>query len=204
MNYREIIINGQHIKLIPLGDCACGCGGKTTIAKRTKGKAIKGQFNKFCHGHGAHAMNNKHGPNWRGGRTNRGIYPIVFAPGHPRADDKGYVPEHIIQSEKALGKYLPKGVEIHHFTPDQLVICQDQGFHKMLHRRQRAYEDCGHASWRKCWICREYSDPDGMVKRGTIYVHRECNNKYLREYKKVKRRSIEDLASGLGIKTLLT
>jgi hypothetical protein len=35
-------------------------------------------------------------------------------PDHPNAMSNGYVREHIIVAEKALGRYLPEGVQVHH------------------------------------------------------------------------------------------
>lgn len=38
----------------------------------------------------------------------------------------------------ALGKDLPKGVVVHHHNANQLVICEDGEYHKLLHRRMEA------------------------------------------------------------------
>lgn len=54
-----------------------------------------------------------------------------------------YFYEHIVFAEKALGRKLPKGAIVHHFnedktdnkTPFNLIICPDQGYHLLLHRR---------------------------------------------------------------------
>lgn len=49
----QVIINFQVYKLIPLGFCACGCGGKTNIEtrnSRNKGY-IKGEPRKYLKGH---------------------------------------------------------------------------------------------------------------------------------------------------------
>ena len=50
-------------------------------------------------------------------------------------------------AEKALGKQLPFGVEIHHVDGDNLnnaaknlVICQDKAYHKLLHWRERVID----------------------------------------------------------------
>lgn len=76
---------------------------------------------------------------------------------HPK-NHKGFVREYILIAEKALGKYLPNGAVVHHHTSSQLVICQDQTYHKLLHRRTDALRNCGHADWRKCWICKKWDD----------------------------------------------
>jgi hypothetical protein len=53
-------------------------------------------------------------------------------------------PQHIhrLRAERALGKPLPSGAEVHHVdgTRDEdgpLVICQDKAYHKLLHARMR-------------------------------------------------------------------
>lgn len=64
-------------------------------------------------------------------------YPLMYVEGRR-------VPEHIYLAEKALGGPLPEGAEVHHFdenrannSPQNLVICQDRSFHRLLHQRQR-------------------------------------------------------------------
>lgn len=49
---------------------------------------------------------------------------------------------HIVRAERALGRPLPKGAEVHHadLTKDDdapLVICQSHRYHRLLHARTR-------------------------------------------------------------------
>lgn len=122
--------------------------------------------------------------NWKGGRTiTESGYVKIYLPDHPRSHNN-YVPEHIIIAEKALGKLLPKGVEIHHAngTKDSgaLVICQDRSYHMMLHQRIRAIKACGHADWLKCRYCGHYDKPENMYIHPTKaqWFHRKCHAKY--------------------------
>jgi hypothetical protein len=45
--------------------------------------------------------------------------------------------EYRLLAERALGHPLPTHAIVHHHTDTQLVICQDQAYHVLLHRRMR-------------------------------------------------------------------
>ena len=96
---------------------------------------------------------------------------------------------HIAAAEKALGKPLPKGVEVHHVNEDRgdwrnenLVICPDKAYHKLLHMRTAALDACGNANARRCNVCSQFDDVSNMKKHSTrnIFFHAACRNEYER------------------------
>lgn len=132
-------------------------------------------------------------PNWHGGRTVVNGYLHVLHGTHHRANHNGYVREHILLAEKALGKHMPKEAVVHHGDADKsrnrgnLVICQDNSYHKLLHRRMNALRSCGHAGWVKYRECKQWGDPSSMKihtkkKFRNVYIHRECNNIRMNQY----------------------
>jgi hypothetical protein len=168
---------------IPKGFCQCGCGELAPIATYTAKKRgyLKGTRNRFISGH--NLCKRELSPAWKGGRKKHGDYMEILMPEHPRSGKNGYVLEHILIAEKALGKPLPQKAQIHHYTPDQLVICQNQAYHRLLHQRQRAFNSCGHANWRKCPYCKHYDDPEKLNFIGRHAHHLQCKNEYQRNHR---------------------
>lgn len=77
--------------------------------------------------------------------------------------------EHVALVEKILGKILPKGVQIHHIdgnpsnnSPFNLIVCPNQSYHRLIHRRQEALEKCGNVDYSKCSYCKEYDAPENL------------------------------------------
>lgn len=93
---------------------------------------------------------------------------------------------HVLVAEKAIGKPLPPGAVVHHIdgnpsnnAPNNLVICPDQGYHMLIHRRQTALENSGNANFKKCVYCKQYDDPRNMKtseKYDYLAHHRPCAN----------------------------
>jgi HNH endonuclease len=108
---------------------------------------------------------------------------------------------HIEIAERALGKPLPSGAQVHHWNeiktdnrPENLVICPDQAYHSLLHRRARAVAAGADPSWIRCGYCKKYDDPKNMEHRngrGTV-SHRSCKNEYAKR-RLAARRVIKDL-----------
>jgi len=93
--------------------------------------------------------------------------------------------------ETILGKSLPKGAVVHHVNEDEsddrkenLVVCQDQGLHNIIHGRIKAFKACGNARWKPCRHCHQYSDPSLLIKNGSSHYHQKCATEYQRHFKR--------------------
>ena len=158
--------------------CACGCGEPAPIAPQTMTRYgwIKGQARPYRQGH--HAKN----------RPTKG-YRVV-----------GETRIHRVRAERALGKSLPPEAVVHHADgskgdDSQLVICQDQAYHLLLHARMSVVSRGGNPNTEKichtCQVlqpksafCRNQSEGDGL--NGQC---RSCKAQYDREHPRSRRPS---------------
>ncbi len=115
----------------------CGAGFSRTFSYATA-KPSRGQYCSRQCSDEAHIREGN--PGWKGGRrlVASGQYVEILQ------DDGNRKLEHIAIAEKALGKPLPVGAIVHHHDQakthnvnDNLVICQDRGYHAHIHKRMR-------------------------------------------------------------------
>ena len=87
---------------------------------------------------------------WGGGpKRDRKLYITV-------KNDGGIEYVHRILAERALGHSLPAGAIVHHHTgsvASGFVICQDQAYHALLHRRIRILRAGGNPDTSKICAC---------------------------------------------------
>lgn len=173
--------------------CQCGCGKQAPVAARTHTRFghIKGQPLRFINGHGGgRALPGESNHRWRGGRTKmpQGYIRRLIGQ-HPRADVNGYVLEHVLIAEHALGRHLPDKVEVHHVNEHKsenrnsnLVICEDRTYHRLLHQRLRAYKATGSVHGLKCRFCKQWGLVDNsdfsIPRKKSDAFHRSCQNEF--------------------------
>lgn len=151
------VLAGEGVESPPL--CGCGCGESVTRNKETH------RWNRYRAGHGyraalteegranhrkaMHALSGANAPSWKGGCiVNDQGYRLVYLPGHHRADNKGYVREHILVMESVLQRPLERHEQVHHKDenrlnnhPDNLEVLS-HAEHKERHRNPDNYGDC--------------------------------------------------------------
>lgn len=114
-------------------------------------------------------------------------YVTLMIPDHPHADSNGYVYEHRVLVEGVIGHVLRQSAPIHHVDEDRgnngrgnLVACDSNAYHCLLHKRKRAFDACGDPDALRCSICHSYARQEDMRSffsdgRGPYGIHRECS-----------------------------
>ena len=112
--------------------------------------------------------------NWAGGRVKRAGYWYIHSPEHPHCTKAGYVVEHRLVAEAAIGRVLPRKAVVHHVDGDRtnnigtnLVICEDEAYHRLIHRRARIVARGGNPNLNRiCSAC------DQVLLKTAFYVNR--------------------------------
>jgi hypothetical protein len=132
----------------------------------------------------------RHAPSLGQRRIGTYGYTLVFQPTHHRANHRGFVFEHVLVVEAAMGKLLRRTAPVHHNNEvrtdnsrGNLVACNDNGYHRLLHMRMRSLDACGNANWRQCRYCKRFDDPKNLSivpknQNSTGAYHRPCHNAY--------------------------
>ena len=136
--------------------------------------------------------------NWKGGERILDGYVMILSSGHPFPVTGGYVKRCRLIAEKAVGHILARSIAIHHVNENRvddrnenLVICENRGYHTFLHWRLRALRISGHVNYRKCQYCGRYDDPQNMIPSGKkSMVHSKCRYNYHKSLKE-RRKSYE-------------
>ncbi len=150
--------------------CECGCGRPAPIYNQSHPKRgiVRGQAARFIQGHQLreHLRRRRVHNSYRGN-------------------------EHAAIAERVLGKRLPDGSEVHHIDGDRrnnanrnLVICQDNAYHTLLHMRSETVRAGGDPnSHRLCRACDcvkpldAFSRHRGKKLRGRTSRCLECGRK---------------------------
>lgn len=124
------------------------------------------------------------------GRRKGKDYLHSYCPGHPRANNRGYVYTHVLVAEQNLGRMLTKEECVHHVdmnrfnnSPDNIIVFKTVGDHTAFHNGVEKVLD-GDVWWcpskcidkkNMCPVCGEnYKNDDAKMCR-------ECRNKQRRE-----------------------
>lgn len=191
--------------------CQCNCGQEAGVYEKTATKfdRIKGSPRKFITGHNSTAsLRGTLCRFWKSGTfMNSHGYIKQLAYGHPIADADGYVMQHRLVAEKALGRVIEMKHPVHHVNrvrndnrPANLVICESDAYHKLLHRRNLAFTATGNPLSAKCKFCKKWDLPiaGNMHVNSSSSYHRACNATYYRKLKHHRKSRAQALPDGLA------
>lgn len=116
---------------------------------------------------------------------------------------------HRIRAERALGKPLPSGAQVHHVDGTRrddsvLVICQDHRYHKLLHQRMRVIAAGGNPNTDKlCPRCgiqpQHLFGPNQKHGDGLSSYCRSCARVQAREHPRKKRTARTNTSKGASV-----
>jgi len=119
---------------------------KFKIKTRTISQAKKGCVSSMKGKHLGDCKGEKNS-NWKGGVKHNHGYILIWNPDHPYADERGYVFEHRLVSEKILGRYLEPNEVTHHINgikddnrPSNLMVytkIQHMKLHEKLNKIEK-------------------------------------------------------------------
>ena len=123
-------------------------------------------------------------------------YRIVYVPG-----SQTLVRAHRILVEKICKIKLASQNVIHHRDGNghnnsnkNLVVCENDAYHNLIERREKAYRASGNPNFVYCAICKTYDDPKNpdmvwRLRNRNSYIerqwkHKSCHAKYEKERKR--------------------
>lgn len=111
----------------------------------------------------------------------------LHKPNHPNAQKDGYIKDYRFKASEILGKPLPSGCVVHHHYDGSLVICENQGYHLLLHARTDAYAVTGDPKKRKCRYCEQYDLIENLIASHhrwdtQTYHHLTCISLYCKQW----------------------
>lgn len=129
---------------------------------------------------------------WKGGRSIKSGYVSV-----PKRGTDSL--EHRFIAERVLGHRLPDTAVVHHVDgnglnnlTNNLVICENEAYHQLLHARKRRLEDTGSLDLKRCSVCKEVkevslfyrdrSEWDGRMRKCSC-----CSGKIVKRWKRKRR-----------------
>lgn len=123
-----------------------------------------------------------------GRSINKDGYAMVHIPEYHRSMTNGYVLEHIYIAETNTGIKLKSKNKVHHIdgnklnnSPNNLVICEDDCYHQLIHLRSESLKATGNPNLLWCSGCKEYLTKESFTKdskrksRGCNCYCKKCN-----------------------------